>query len=100
MEIAALYDLKLGENALLSFYAAPVGDPAIGPSAYAHRASAAEDPMATLGHHMQDSTHIADDVVTLLLAYPASRSDASGLHGRNPHWFRWDLHRSRINSCS
>ena len=64
MELAALYDLRLGENALLSFYAAPVGDPAMGPSAYAHRASASEDPVATLGHHLQDSTHIADDVVT------------------------------------
>ena len=28
MELAALYDLKLGDNALLSFYAAPTGDPA------------------------------------------------------------------------
>ena len=40
MELAALYDLKLGEKALLSFYFAPVGDPAIGPTAYPHRASA------------------------------------------------------------
>ena len=62
MEIAALYDLKLGKNGLLSFYAAPIGDPAIGPMAYPHRASASEDPLATLGHHQEDSTHIAEDV--------------------------------------
>src|ERR1019366_2980972 len=31
MELAALYDMKLGGNTLLSFYAAPVGDPAMGP---------------------------------------------------------------------
>jgi hypothetical protein len=30
---------------LLSFYFAPVGDPAIGPAAYPHRASAAEKPV-------------------------------------------------------
>jgi hypothetical protein len=60
MEIAALYDLKLNEKTLLSFYVAPVGDPAIGPTAYPHRASASENPVATLGHHQQDSTHIAE----------------------------------------
>ncbi len=47
MELAALYDVKLGSNALLSFYAAPVGDPAMGPTAYPHRASASEDPLAS-----------------------------------------------------
>lgn len=46
MELAALYDLKLGENGLLSFYFAPMGDPAMGPTAYPHRASASEDPIA------------------------------------------------------
>ena len=52
MELAALYDVRLSQHALLSFYAAPVGDPAIGPSAYAHRASASENPAASLGHHL------------------------------------------------
>lgn len=60
MELAALYDLKVGENGLLLFYFAPVGDPAMGPTAYPHRASASEDPIAALGHHLQDSTHIAN----------------------------------------
>ena len=48
MELAALYDLHLSERTLLSFYAAPVGDPAIGPTAYPHRASASENPLGTL----------------------------------------------------
>ncbi|MGB8129708.1 MAG: hypothetical protein WCG81_07935, partial [Candidatus Angelobacter sp.] len=91
MELAALYDLPLGHNALLSFYAAPVGDPAMGPSAYAHRASASENPVATLGHHLQDSTHIADDVVTGGLAYKNARIEFSGFHGREPDEFRWDI---------
>src|SRR5262249_9614280 len=64
MELAALYDWKLGEHTLFSLYGAPVGDPAMGPVAYPHRASASEDPVATLGHHLQDSTHIANDVIT------------------------------------
>ena len=49
----------------LDLYFAPVGDPALGPVAYPHRASAMEFPEAPLSHHWQDSTHIADDVVTV-----------------------------------
>ena len=45
IELAALYDAKLGEQGLVSFYAAPVGDPALGPEAYPHRTSASEDPL-------------------------------------------------------
>jgi hypothetical protein len=100
MELAALYDLRLGENALLSFYAAPVGDPAMGPSAYAHRASASENPVATLGHHLQDSTHIADNVVTGGLAYKNARIEFSGFHGREPDEFRWNIDSGTIDSWS
>src|SRR5215469_15188164 len=64
MEFGALYDWHVGEKTLLTFYAAPVGDPAIGPTAYPHRASAMENPVATLGHHQEDSTHSAADVLT------------------------------------
>jgi len=100
MEIAALYDLKLGEKTLLSFYAAPVGDPAIGPTAYPHRASASEDPVGTLGHHQEDSTHIADDVVTLGLTHGIARIEASGFHGREPNENRWNIDGGRIDSWS
>jgi hypothetical protein len=100
MEVAALYDLKLGEKGLLSFYFAPVGDPAIGPAAYAHRASAFEDPVAPLGHHQEDSTHISDDVVTVGLTYRLARIEASGFHGREPDEFRWDIDQGKIDSWS
>lgn len=100
MELAALYDLRLGENGLLSFYAAPVGDPAMGPSAYAHRTSAAENPVASLGHHLQDSTHIANDVVTGGLTYKKARIEFSGFHGREPDEFRWDINSGAIDSWS
>jgi hypothetical protein len=100
MELAALYDWKLSEKSLLSFYAAPVGDPAMGPAAYPHRASASENPMASLGHHLQDSTHIANDVVTTGLAYKLVRIEASGFHGREPDEFRWDIDSGKIDSWS
>jgi len=100
MELAALYDVRLGKNALLSFYAAPVGDPAMGPSAYAHRASASENPVAALGHHLQDSTHIADDVVTGGLTYKLARLEFSGFHGREPDEFRSNIDSGAIDSWS
>jgi len=91
MELAALYDLPLGRSTLLSMYAAPVGDPAIGPTAYPHRQSASEDPIAALGHHQEDSTHIAFNVVTGGLTYRWARVELSGFHGGEPNEHRWQL---------
>jgi hypothetical protein len=84
----------------MSFYVAPVGDPAMGPSAYPHRASASENPIAPLGHHLQDSTHIASDVITLGLTHRAIRIEASGFHGREPDEFRWNLDSGKVDSWS
>jgi hypothetical protein len=100
MEIAALYDLKLGSQGLVSFYFAPIGDPALGPVAYPHRASAAENPLAALGHHQEDSTHIAADVITVGLAYRIARLEASGFHGREPDENRWNIDQGKIDSWS
>ena len=100
MEVTALYDLQLGERTLLSFYAAPVGDPAIGPTAYGHRASALENPVGTLGHHQEDSTHISDDVLTVGLTYRIVRIEASGFHGREPDENRWTITQGGIDSWS
>jgi hypothetical protein len=100
MEIAALYDHKIGEHGLLSFYAAPVGDPAMGPAAFEHRVTASENPLAALGHHLEDSTHIANDVVTGGVTYKSVRLEASGFHGREPDEFRWNVDSGAIDSWS
>jgi hypothetical protein len=100
MEIAGIYDLKLGPKTLLSFYAAPVGDPAIGPTAFPHRASALEDPVATLGHHQEDSTHIAADVVTVGVTHGIVRIEGSGFHGREPDENRWTINQGSVDSWS
>jgi hypothetical protein len=89
MEVAALYDIRLGEQTLLSLYAAPIGDPAIGPTAYPHRQSASEDPIAALGHHQQDSTHIAFNVLTSGFTWRWLRFEESGFHGAEPTEQRW-----------
>ena len=100
MELALLYDFKLSERTLLSFYFAPVGDPSIGPTAYPHRASASENPVAALGHHQEDSTHISDDVVTVGVSHGIARIEASGFHGREPDEFRWNIDQGKIDSWS
>jgi hypothetical protein len=100
MEIAALYDYKLGERGVLSLYAAPVGDPALGPVAFPHRASAGEDPLAPLGHHLEDSTHIADDVITGGVTVGIVRVEGSGFHGREPDENRWIISQGALDSWS
>jgi len=100
MEVAAIYDYHVGEDTVLSFYGAPVGDPALGPPAYPHRASASEDPLAPLGHHLEDSTHISDDVITLGITHGMFRVEASGFHGQEPDEYRWDIDAGKIDSWS
>jgi hypothetical protein len=94
------YIRELGGGARLEVYAAPVGDPALGPVAYPHRASAAELPEAPISHHWQDSTHISDDVVTLGLAYKKLKIEASGFHGAEPGENRWIIQQGAIDSWS
>ena len=101
MEIAALYDVRLNDGqTLLTFYAAPIGDPAMGPTAYPHRASASEVPLAPLGHHLQDSTHIASDVITFGITRKVFRIEASGFHGREPDENRWNIDQGTVDSWS
>jgi hypothetical protein len=90
MEIGAQYAHSIGKT-VLNVYYAPVGDPALGPTAFPHRASAAELPQATLGHHYEDSTHISYDVATAELAWRSVHIEAGGFGGREPGENRWNL---------
>src|SRR5579864_3381075 len=84
MSLGVQYAHPLSENTMLQLYYAPVGDPALGPVAFPHRASAAELPEATLSHHWQDSTHIADNVATVAIKYKWVRLEGSGFYGTEP----------------
>jgi hypothetical protein len=75
-----------------------VGDPALGPVAFPHRASAFELPEATLSHHWQDSTHIANDVATVAIARSWWRLEASGFYGTEPNENRWNIDWGPMNS--
>ena len=100
MALGLHYSYEISEDTTIDLYAAPVGDPALGPVAYPHRASAAELPQATISHHLQDSTHISDDVVTVGVSHKKLRLEASGFHGAEPGENRWIVQQGRIDSWS
>lgn len=100
MELGIHYARPLSEKTMIDFYFAPVGDPALGPVAFPHRVSAAEFPQATLAHHLQDSTHIANEVVTTGIKHGMFRIEASGFHGAEPNENRWNIDHGAIDSWS
>ena len=100
MALGAQYAHPLGEAGMFQFYYAPVGDPALGPVAFPHRASAVDLPQATLGHHWEDSTHIAGDVGTIAFKERWFRIEASGFYGTEPGENRWTLIWGPMNSWS
>ena len=100
MELSVQYAHPLGEIGTWNVYYAPAGDPALGPVAFPHRASALELPQAAIGHHWQDSTHIADNVLTAGVTYGKVRLEASGFHGREPNEARWNIDWGAMDSWS
>lgn len=98
MELAAEYAHPLTGNTIGYIYAAPFGDPSLGPVAYPHRASASEIPQAALSHHVQDSTHIAGSVITIGAQSGMFGYAFSGFHGREPDEKRWNIDTGKIDS--
>ena len=102
VQLAAAWERTLGEagGARLRLELAPVGEPALGPTAFPHRLSASENPQAPLSHHNQDSTHIAYDVVSAGLTAGIVSLEGSGFHGAEPDENRWNIQAGKIDSYS
>ncbi len=100
MGLGMHYARPFGSDTIFEAYFAPVGDPALGPVAFPHRASAAEMPQAPLGHHWEDSTHIAYEVATVGLKRKFLRLEASGFHGAEPDEHRWGIATGSMDSWS
>ena len=99
MSLGFRYARQFGGTTVEAYFA-PVGEPALGPVAFPHRASALELPQAPLSHHWQDSTHIADEVLTLGLTHKKIKLEASGFYGSEPNENRWNIDSGPINSWS
>ncbi len=102
MELAALYERPVARNLGVSLYLAPVGEPAVGPVAFPHRPSAADDPLAPISHHWQDGTHITFGVVTTGVFTRTVKLEASRFNGREPDENRtnFDYTGRRLDSYS
>ncbi len=98
MELAARLDIDLGESTSLFLYGGPVGEPAIGPSAFMHRGSAKHNPEPPITHHWFDSTHITYGVVTAGLSSRHWQIEGSAFRGREPDEARWDIETPRLDS--
>jgi hypothetical protein len=99
-ELSALYTLPLSERVSWELYGGPAAEPALGPVTYLHRASAAELPMAPLGHHLQDSTHTSFGVVTTGFVIDWAKLEASAFNGREPNEERWSIQPAALDSWS
>jgi hypothetical protein len=91
MELAAAYSHTLVGVASWFVYAAPVGEPALGPPAFLHRRASELDPEAPLSHHHLDATHLSFGVLTGGVVAGPWKVEASAFNGREP-----DQHRSEI----
>jgi hypothetical protein len=100
VELALDYERPLSGALRWQVYAALAGEPALGPGAYPHRLSAMPNPLAPIGHHWLDATHITYGVVTAGLFAGRWKAEASLFNGREPDEERWDLDLARPDSFS
>ena len=100
MELAARVDVDIADGTSAFLYGGPVGEPALGPPAFMHRASARLNPEAPISHHWFDSTHITFGVVTAGVASKLWQVEASAFRGQEPDENRWDIETPRLDSWS
>jgi hypothetical protein len=100
MELSANYTVPVGDRASWFVYAGYPGEPALGPNAFMHRASASENSSAPLSHHLQDSTHIAFGVLTTGFTYRWFKLEGSIFNGREPGENRYNFEAHPWNSRS
>jgi hypothetical protein len=99
-ELSLYYTRAISDKVTWLFYGAPAGEPALGPVAYMHRASAAELPLAPLSHHLQDSTHTSFGVVTTGLIFDRFKVEGSLFNGREPNEQRYGIQLAALDSWS
>ncbi len=91
MQTSVTWRTAIGRGYSLTLSGAPVGEPALGPVTFMHRASAFENPTAPLAHHTFDSTHITMGVLTAGIDKARWQAEGSIFHGAEPDEERWDL---------
>jgi hypothetical protein len=100
MQLALVWRMPIGTRTGFTLAGGPSAEPALGPVAFMHRASAMENPMSPLAHHTLDSTHIAFGVVTAAVDHGPWTIEASAFNGREPDEDRWDFDFGALDSYS
>ncbi len=100
MELGGRYTWNLTDATSLFLYGGLPGEPALGPPAFMHRPSAADNHWATLGHHLQDSSHIAYGVLTTGARVGPLQLEGSVFNGREPDENRADIELRPLSSWS
>jgi len=100
MELAATYDRPMAGAVRLQLYGGPVGEPALGPTAFPHRISATPNPLAPITHHWFDSTHITYGVVTGGVYGKKWKAEGSIFNGREPDENRTNFDFGAMDSWS
>lgn len=100
MALSASFRWEVEEGAWAFVYAAPVGEPALGPVAFMHRPSGMHNPVAPITHHFLDATHIAYGVVTGGVRTDVLQLELSAFNGREPDERRWQPDALALNSFS
>jgi hypothetical protein len=100
MELAAEYDRPLGSAWRWQIYGGLSGEPALGPAAYPHRLSALDNPIAPIGHHWLDASHISFGVITTGVQSERWKVEGSLFNGREPDENRKDVDVAPLDSVS
>ena len=100
MELSGRYTWNLADATNVFLYGGLAGEPALGPAAFMHRPSAADNHWAPLGHHLQDSSHISYGVVTTGVRVGDVQLEASAFNGREPDENRLTVDLGPLNSWS
>ena len=100
MELAADYDRPLRGTLRWQLYGGLAGEPALGPPGFPHRLSAAANPVAPIGHHWLDSSHITFGLITAGVYSARWKGEMSLFNGREPDEERDDIDFGPLDSVS
>jgi hypothetical protein len=100
MQAAAVWRWPVTPRTVFTIAGGPVGEAALGPVAFMHRPSSAENPTAPLSHHIFDSTHIVEGVVLGRVDRGRVSVEGSLFRGREPDEHRYDVEFGALDSWS
>ncbi len=98
--IAVMYTQRFSNDVDVTAYLGYPGEPAMGPTAFMHRASSIANPDAPLGHHWLDATHIVFGVGTLGFRLGQFKVEGSIFTGKEPDENRYNFDKPLFDSYS